>query len=38
MNRLRDFPGGPMVKNWPSNAGDVGSSPGGETKIPHAEG
>ena len=23
-----DFPGGPVVKNPPSNAGDVGSSPG----------
>ena len=25
-----------MVKNPPSNAGDVGSTPGKETKIPHA--
>ena len=33
-----DFPGGPMVKNLPSNAGDVGSIPGWGTKIPHAVG
>ena len=33
-----DFPGGPVVKNPPSNAGDVGSIPGWGTKIPHAEG
>ena len=26
------FPGGPVVKNLPSNAGDVGSIPGGRTK------
>ena len=32
----RDFPGGPVVKNPPSNAGDVGSTPGGGTKVPHA--
>ena len=31
-----DFPGGPMVKNPPSNALDMGSIPG--TKIPHASG
>ena len=31
-------PGGPMVKNPPSNAGDVGSIPGRGTKIPHAAG
>ena len=29
-----DFPGGPVVKNPPSNAGDVGSVPGQGTKIP----
>ena len=29
-----DFPGGPVVKNLPSNAGDVGSIPGWLTKIP----
>ena len=33
-----DFPGGPVVKNPPSNAGDVGSIPGQGTKIPHAAG
>ena len=27
-----------MVKNPPSNAGDVGSIPGRGTKIPHAAG
>ena len=35
---LWDFPGGPGVKNPPSNAGDVGSTPGRGTKIPHATG
>ena len=25
---LRDFPGGPMVKNLPCNAGDTGLIPG----------
>ena len=33
-----DLPGGPVVKNPPSNAGDVGSIPGRGTKIPHAVG
>ena len=33
-----DFPGGPVVKNPPSKAGDVGSIPGRGTKIPHASG
>ena len=33
-----DFPGGPVVKNPPSNAGDVGSIPGWENKTPHAVG
>ena len=32
----RDFPGGPVAKKPPSNAGDVGSIPGQGTKIPHA--
>ena len=32
----QDFPGGPAVKNPPSNAGDAGSIPGRGTKIPHA--
>ena len=31
----RDFPGGPVVKNLPCNAGNVGSIPGWGTKIPH---
>ena len=35
---FRDFPGGPVVKNLPSNEGDVGSSPAWGTKIPHAAG
>ena len=30
-----DFPGGPMVKTLPSNAGIVGSIPGQGAKIPH---
>ena len=33
---LWDFPGGPVVKNPPSNAGDAGSIPGRGTKSPHA--
>ena len=33
-----DFPGDPVVKNPPSNAGDAGSIPGWGTKIPHAVG
>ena len=32
----RDLRGGPVVKNPPSNAGDVGLIPGWGTKIPHA--
>ena len=35
---MRDFPGGPVDKNPPSNAGDTGSIPGRGTKIPHATG
>ena len=31
-----DLPGSPMVKNVPSNTGDVGLIPGRETKIPRA--
>ena len=34
----RDFPGGPMVKNPPSNAGDAGSIPGRGTKTPTCRG
>ena len=33
-----DFPGGPVVKNLPSNGGDKGSIPGWWTKVPHASG
>ena len=32
------FPGGPVVKNPPFNAGDVGSTSAGGTKTPHAMG
>ena len=32
----KGFPGGPVVKNLPSNAGNTGSVP--ETEIPHATG
>jgi len=32
---LRDFPGGPLVKNPPCNARDTGSIPSWGTKIPH---
>ena len=35
---IRDFPGGPVVKNLPYNAGDTGSIPGQGTKSPHATG
>ena len=31
-------PGGPVVKNLPSNAGDEGLIPGGGTKSPQATG
>ena len=33
-----DFPGGPVVKTLPYNAGHVGSIPGHRTKISHAAG
>lgn len=33
-----DFPGGPVVMNPPSSAGDAGSIPGREAKIPRALG
>ena len=36
--KIRDFLGGPLVKNVPCNAGDVGSIPGAGTKIPQASG
>ena len=32
----RDFPGSPVVKTFPSKAGDAGSIPGGRDKISHA--
>ena len=35
---FRDFPGGAVVKNLPSNAGDMGLIPGQGTKIPYAMG
>ena len=33
-----DFPGGPVLKNAPSNAQGPGSIPGQRTRIPHAAG
>ena len=33
---MRDFPGGPVVKTSPSNAGGAGSLPSQRAKIPHA--
>ena len=35
---LRNFTGGQVVKNPPSNAGDADSIPGQGTKIPHVAG
>ena len=35
---IRNFPGGPVVKNLPSNAGDMGSIPGWEITNPHDAG
>ena len=32
----RDFPGGPVVKNLPCNAGDSGLIPAQGTKVSHA--
>ena len=37
-NLFWDFPGGPVVEDLLSIAGDMGSIPGQGTKIPHAEG
>ena len=34
--KYKDFPGGPVVKNPPSNARDMGLIPGWGTKIPQA--
>ena len=36
--KIRDSTGGPVVKNLPSNAGDVGSIPGQGIKTPHGKG
>ena len=33
-----DFPGGPVVKNLPADAGDTSSIPGLGTNIPHDAG
>ena len=33
---FRDFPHGPVAKNLPSNAGDMGSIPDQGIKIPQA--
>ena len=33
-----NFPSGPVIKNQPSNAGDVGLIPGQRTKTSHALG
>ena len=35
-NKAGDFPGGPVVKTLPPNAGDTGSIPGWGAKSPHA--
>lgn len=32
---LRDFPGGPVAKSPPCNAGDASSIPGWGSKMPH---
>ena len=34
--KTQGIPGGPVIKNLPSNAGDMGSIPGWGTKISHA--
>ena len=34
--QFTDFPGGPVVKTPPSNAGGAGSIPGQRAKVPHA--
>ena len=36
LNGHRNFPGGPVVKTLPSNAGGMVSIPGPGAKIPHA--
>ena len=37
-NTSRDFPDGPVVKNLPSNAGDMSLIPGQGTEPPHGSG
>ena len=37
-NKKLDFSSGPVVKNPPSSAGDMGSISGRTTKVPHATG
>ena len=34
----RNFPGGPVVRNLPCNAGDMGLIPSQRTEVPHAMG
>ena len=36
ISKLRDFPGGPVVKTSPSSIGDENLIPGQEAKIPQA--
>ena len=36
MDGMRDFPGGQVVRNLPSNEGGWGFNPWRGTKIPHA--
>ena len=36
MRNTGDFPGGPVVKNLPCNAGPIGLIPGRRTQIPYA--
>ena len=38
MDTYQDFPGGLVVKNPPSNTGDMGPIPGCEMKIPQTMG
>ena len=37
-NKMRDFPGSPVVDNLPFKAGNAGSIFGQETRIPHSMG
>ena len=36
--KLKDFPSGPVIKDLPSKAGDVGFIPGWGTKVPQTIG